>query len=97
MKSDYEKYSLQALRTYGRQIGVNSPTSKKKEDLISEIIKIETGEVKPSFTKKGRRVKNGIVSIKLEKDKEYIKIQKTGEIVSLLNKFVEDLTKILLK
>ena len=53
-KRDVSRYEL------ARRTGVNSPTSKKKEELINEIIAIESGEKKPHIpkTKQGRPPKN---------------------------------------
>ncbi len=39
---------LSVLRSLGRYVGVKSPTDKKKEDLISEILAIQNGDVKPT-------------------------------------------------
>lgn len=40
-----------ALRDLARRTGVNSPTSKKKEQLIKEIVEIVSGEKKPQIAK----------------------------------------------
>lgn len=52
--------SIFALRELARRTGVNSPTSKKKDQLIEEIIAITNGEKKPHIpkTKQGRPPKN---------------------------------------
>ena len=52
------KLGIYALRTLARKVGVNSPTSKKKEVLIEEIKSIKNGSLKPNFNNKfGRPVK----------------------------------------
>ena len=52
------KLGIYALRTLARKVGVNSPTSKKKEVLIEEIKNIQNGSQKPNFNNKfGRPVK----------------------------------------
>ena len=52
------KLGIYALRTLARKVGVNSPTSKKKEVLIEEIKSIQNGSLKPNFNNKfGRPVK----------------------------------------
>lgn len=56
---NFENYTIYELRNYARQIGVKSPTTKKRQDLLCEIEKINNGEIIP-FTnnKKGRPCKN---------------------------------------
>ena len=58
--NDLQQLRIHELRDLGRKMGVNAPTSKKKEDLIQEIMKIMNGESVPfAFnTKKGRPVRN---------------------------------------
>ena len=48
------------LRELARQAGVNSPTSKKKDQLIQEILDIQSGSAKPAIakTKQGRPPKS---------------------------------------
>lgn len=54
MKEQLEDLSIFALRELARRTGVNSPTSKKKDELIDEIIKINNGIKKPQTSKLGR-------------------------------------------
>ncbi len=50
------------LRSYGREIGVSRPTTKKKEELIEAIIDIFTGKVSPiKVSNQGAPVKNARV------------------------------------
>ncbi len=52
-------YDIQRLRSYGRFIGVDSPTKKNKEPLIDEIIAILSFELAPiEISKQGAPVKN---------------------------------------
>lgn len=52
------KLGIYDLRRVARAFGVVSPTSKRRDVLISEILKIQSGEQKPVFNKKiGRPVK----------------------------------------
>ncbi len=53
-----ENEHLTVLREIGRQIGVKAPAGKKKEQLVKEIISIQTGELKPFVnTNKGAPTK----------------------------------------
>ena len=53
------EYSIYMLREIARNAGVESPTSKKKQQLISEIIEISEGKRAPKEkTKQGRPPKN---------------------------------------
>lgn len=49
---ELEREHLSVLREIGRQIGVKSPASQKKEELVENILKIQNGEEKPSDTAK---------------------------------------------
>ena len=46
------------LRIFARQVGVKSPTSLKKSELIDLIVKIKTGEIAPNRTNMGRKPKS---------------------------------------
>lgn len=50
-----DNLNIYALRLYARKFGVKAPTSKKKKDLIQEIVKIQNGEKLPEYTNKGRK------------------------------------------
>ena len=53
------RYDIQRLRTYGRFIGVDSPTKKNKLPLIDEVIAILSFELAPvEISKRGAPVKN---------------------------------------
>lgn len=56
IENKLNELNIFALRDLARKTGVSSPTSKKKEDLIKEIIEIMSGEKQPSQskTKQGR-------------------------------------------
>ena len=51
---DYTKLNLHYLRIYARDIGVKSPCSYRKNELILKIKEVESGLVKPYFSKVGR-------------------------------------------
>jgi len=64
--------SIFSLREVARHVGVSSPTSKKKQELIDEIVAIQEGRITPEKPKKlGRPHKNSIVNM--------------GEIVNLMH------------
>ena len=54
--------NILTLRELARQVGVATPTSKKKDQLIDEIIKIQSGKMQPysAKTKQGRPPKSAI-------------------------------------
>ena len=53
------EYSIYMLREIARSVGVESPTSKKKQQLVSEILEISEGKRTPKEkTKQGRPPKN---------------------------------------
>ena len=51
-----ENMTLYELRELGRGIGVKSPSSLRKKQLIEKILKIQKGEEKPTFSCRGRPV-----------------------------------------
>lgn len=58
-KTYLSQFDIARLRTYGRLIGVDSPTKKNKEPLIDEIISILSFELAPvEISKRGAPVKN---------------------------------------
>ena len=61
-------FALNALRSYGREIGVSNPTKdKKKNVLIDEIVAVLAGEVMPMMpSTRGAPVKNDFVDPKIQ-------------------------------
>ncbi len=51
LDKNLNELNIFALRDLARRTGVSSPTSKKKHELISEIVEIVSGEKKPEFSK----------------------------------------------
>lgn len=67
-KQFLEGFSLDKLRAYGREIGVDKPTKdKKKQVLIEEIVAVLAGEVAPQLPSlRGAPVKNDFVDPKIQ-------------------------------
>ena len=58
-----DRKGIMELRSYGRAVGVRSPSNKSKYDLILKIIKIATGiEERSSFSKKGAPLRSKPIS-----------------------------------
>ncbi len=57
LNEQIEKLGIYELRSLARSMGVQSPTSKKREELISAIKGIQSGVIKPQFNNFGRPVK----------------------------------------
>ncbi len=91
---DYSKVNIHFLRLYAREIGVKSPSSCKKEVLIKRIKQVESGEVAPSFSNKGRPLIQ-----KLNYDIEKEKKENTKEkriylfIINRFREFLDNLEK----
>ncbi len=51
LEQNLNELNIFALRDFARRTGVSSPTSKKKEQLIKEIVEIVSGAKEPSFSK----------------------------------------------
>lgn len=66
-KERLDAFSLMQLRSYGRAVGVDVPTKKKKDELIAEIIAVLSGEVAPiERSKRGAPVKDERVDPEIE-------------------------------
>ena len=49
-----QQTDIHSLRTLARSVGVSSPTSKRKEILVQEILAILTGEQQPQYKNANR-------------------------------------------
>ena len=78
--------NLHSLRTYAREIGVKAPTSLKKDQLINEIMFVQSGVKQPQlFSKKGRPTCNVIEKNFEEKlEKINLKEQEKKQIIKLV-------------
>lgn len=66
--------SLNKLRTYGRSIGVDTPTTWKKTDLVEQIVGILTGEIASiPISKRGAPVKDDNVDTRILMEIEKIR------------------------
>ncbi len=57
-EDELNKMTVFQLREVARDIGVSSPTSKKKEEIISQYLGIADGEIQPTRSTRGRRPVN---------------------------------------
>ncbi len=72
---------LHDLRAYGRGIGVEKPTTKKKEELIDDIIGVLSGRIIPiEVSKRGAPVKNDFVKPEFFMEMEQIKLVYLNEL-----------------
>jgi len=90
----YNNFGIYELRNIAREKGVKSPTTKKREILIEEIIKLDCGKIKPYIkkTKQGRPCKQNskIDYNKLLEDKKfYIQKEEKNYIEKIFN-FLND-------
>ncbi len=95
-----KKLGIYDLRRIARLCGVNSPTSKKRDVLISEILRIKAGDLKPVFNKKiGRPVKsmgeedNFGINFAVNGDKElkmYLEPEKTDDNFFVLDQDLDE-------
>lgn len=93
-----QSYSIHVLRIYGRDIGVSRPTSKRKKELIIDIIKILKGTEIPCGSRKlgappkkhditfAENIKNGIYGSALAEKGEsiYLSFEELMVITELL-------------
>ncbi|MBR2330222.1 MAG: Rho termination factor N-terminal domain-containing protein [Clostridia bacterium] len=62
--------NIHALRNIAREVGVKSPTTLKKKELIDEILQMESGNQQPCIpTKKGRPPKSNGANQRFEIEK----------------------------
>lgn len=57
-RSELEKLSIYELRIRGRNAGVKAVTTKKHDEIVNEILQIESGELAPFKSNMGRPPKN---------------------------------------
>ena len=53
-KEELEKCSVFEVRVIGRRLGVKSPTSCRKNEIIDRILAIQEGDEKPQFNSNSR-------------------------------------------
>ncbi len=70
----YEKINIHSLRNIARKIGVKSPTTLKKKELIEEILLIESGKKPPCATKRGRNTNIRIEDKVIDNEKFLIEL-----------------------
>lgn len=68
MSSKYEDYTLSELRYIGKKIGVKSPTSLRKKELVDRILEIEKNKV-------ANGIKERVVLIKEEIERRRFDLQ----------------------
>ncbi len=56
-KDELDVMHLQILREIGREMGVKSPTSKQKDQLIDYILGVQSGKIAPSLERRGAPTK----------------------------------------
>ncbi len=98
----YNKETLNQMRIYelrdlGREKGVKSPTSLKKNELIDKILEISCGETEPYRTNRGRPAvsASGVKNDGVFKDDNGNLIRKEELIDKILAKIKEELLSIL--
>lgn len=69
-KERLKEYTIYALREIGKKLGVKSPTSLNKQQLIEQIIGVSNGTITPTTTVKGRPSKKNSLSANQNKDLE---------------------------
>ena len=84
--TNYEELNIYELRQIARNIGVYSPTTLKRKDLIDKIEKIKNGELNPYIrkSKQGRPAKN---LTNLTVDVNNLTTEKKKEIISCTDNF----------
>ena len=88
---DYSKTNLHVLRTYAKEIGVKSPSVYTKSVLIEKIKGVESGKIKPFFSKRGRPTSE--TSLTALSGEKAISKQRLTLIVSEIKKLLTNLEK----
>lgn len=95
---------LHDIRTIGRNIGVKSPTSKTKTELIDKILAVQNGKEKPCFSRVGRRAfvnDNLIDNSNSNKKAEHVRSEKEQkfhlELLALLEKQKNEIISLIKK
>lgn len=95
-KEYLEKISLLGLRQIGREVGVKSPTSLRKDQLVESILDIQQGYIEPYFNcdKRGRPA--------LSNQKDFSRVQalsmeKLYRIQKIISKCQNDIIEVMLE
>ena len=86
-KEQLENKQIHLLRQIGRELGVKSPSTLKKSQLIEQILGISSGEISPTFSKVGRPQLDGVVEKSKNKDEKNVE-KELDQILELIKKFI---------
>ena len=92
-KNDLENLGIHELRKLARTIGVKAPTTKRKSDLINEILLIKSGNALPHITRLGRPALESMVTIEQSSLKNKLTEEKLDELLFNLKQQILDLLK----
>lgn len=104
VKEELEKLSIHHLREIAREMGVKSPSSQIKKNLVEEILDVSNGAKQPHFTKNGRpSIKNEqqkpcpnvIIQEKIIEKTRNINEEKIATIIELINSCVRNIFNVL--
>lgn len=87
---------LNDLRDIARSLGVKSPTTRKKEQLINDIISAQEGKIEVTLTKRGRKPLSRFTKPKLIECGKckafYLDYQE--KLIALHNEYIEKVNKL---
>ena len=75
-KQDLERKNIYSLRVIGREIGVRAPSALKKQNLIENILSVQSGKIVPHFAKSGRPSMDIEQIERKEKKKQFVDLEK---------------------
>jgi len=95
-RKNLDKFNLYNLRRIGSEIGVKSPTSMKKAQLITAIIDVAEGRVAPFHSNKGRPKLKDVNNLTKEQLTPSA-VKKINDLETKLDKVLSDFKDILLQ
>ena len=97
-RTELEKYSIHDLREIGKAIGVDKPTTKKKCDLITDILAVQTGKIAPTFTNLGRPRLKALTNITIQERVPPVEpVKKVDPIEEEIDKVLEPIKDLLMR
>lgn len=83
---DLSNMRIYELRDYARNVGVKSPTTKLKDELIKEINEILEGKAEPKTNNKGRRPKT---TYYIDNKSQEIMLEELGKLKQDINNQID--------
>ena len=91
---DLESKTIHDVRNLARELGVRSPSTLNKDEVIKRINQINNGEREPYFSSKGRKPRSKLIVNKItKKELSEFEVNKINELIDKLKTDIIELLK----